>query len=467
MTRGDSSSRPGGSPRAPTGNDGADARRRDVDTRRPKSLSRPWGEVLREWREDVKHWSRPDLKEHIEAASYRLKEVRGRGLDIRLIARWENGEVRRPQAAYVRMLAYLGAPLPAAGASQPIYSTGHDEADMDRRRFLQTAGTALAATVVPGDGEVPAARLDANVGADDVGILREAVSRLYTQDQSMGGGSLVREGVRQYLNARHMLDHAGYSDSVARELMVITGELAVCVGWLSYDAGNQHQARALYVEAFLLADQAGDTNLSVQAVEKMALQSVYIADREQRRGTAREATRLAARLPGLVRYETSPRLHALVAGRQAIAHAVAGDKEEFRQAIRRARRELDRSNDHGREETWLQFVTPSEIVVHEAKGLRYLAQPALAADLYRTSLRSPDLSLRNRINYRAQLAGTLVALGDLRGALEEGRSVLADLHGQVVSPRTVAELSTLRRTAPACRDDEFCALYDKLAKECA
>lgn len=36
----------------------------------------------------------------------------------------------------------------------------------------------------------------------------------------------------------------------------MTGELAVCAGWLSYDGDDQVRARHLYSEAFLLTDQA-------------------------------------------------------------------------------------------------------------------------------------------------------------------------------------------------------------------
>jgi transcriptional regulator with XRE-family HTH domain len=79
--------------------------------------ARSWGERLRAWREEVKQWSRAEFTDELEAASHRIGEGRGQQLDERLIAQWETGAVR-PQAFHRRVLAHLGAPLPAA--AEPI-----------------------------------------------------------------------------------------------------------------------------------------------------------------------------------------------------------------------------------------------------------------------------------------------------------------------------------------------------------
>jgi hypothetical protein len=120
-----------------------------------------------------------------------------------------------------------------------------------------------------------------------------------------------------------MLDESSYSEQSGRELMNATGEMAVCVGWLSYDGGDQTLARQLYSEALLLADQGGDQALAAKALGQMSLQSVQLA-RDARPGLAREAVRLSARAAELARYDPTPRLHALLAARQAIAYAAVG-----------------------------------------------------------------------------------------------------------------------------------------------
>lgn len=426
--------------------------------------SRPWGQRLQDWRENIKHWSRDDFREEVEATSYKLKEARGNRLHNRLIKRWEDGDVKAPQKVYIRILAQMGAPLPEVrGLDSESHKDSEEEAEMDRRRFLQSAGSAVAAAVVAPGGSYGGRQVPAKVDMAMVRGIRASVDELYRRDQVVGGASLAQAALASYYDARQMLDQADYGEDVGRELMTIAGELAVCVGWLSYDAGDQRQARDLYAEAFLLADQANDPRLTIQAVEKMALQSVFIADRGQHRGAAREAARLGERLTDLSRFQSSPRLHALVGGRQAIAFAVSGDSSEFRRAITRSWREIDQAGNVVDEETWLQFVTPGEITVHEAKGYRYLGNPTKAAKLYRASLENIGLSPRNRANYQAQLAATLVSIGDIPGALSEGRAALANLAGTIASPRTVTELSVLRRAAAARDDDEFCQQYDSLS----
>ncbi|MGH3569540.1 MAG: helix-turn-helix domain-containing protein [Pseudonocardia sp.] len=289
---------------------------------------RPCGERLREWREKTKRWTRLELAEQVEALSYRLKEARGNRIDTRLISRWEKGEIRRPQSVYMRILAHLRAPThPDAvhdGSAASLERVDDDE--MKRRLFLRSAGAAVAAAVVlPGESYGGRA-VPAKVDAGTIRAIRAPVDDLYIRDQAVGGAVLARHALAQYYDARHMLDESDYSEKIGRDLMSVAGELAVCVGWLSYDAGNQNDARRLYNEAFVLADQAGDGLLAIQAIEKMAQQATFIAGHGRHKGAAREALRLGARLTDLARTESSSRLHALAAARQAIAFAASGSE---------------------------------------------------------------------------------------------------------------------------------------------
>src|SRR5437016_14059640 len=117
-------------------------------------LARPWGERLRTWREEIKGWSRAEFIEEVTAAAFRLNEERGHDLTPRLVQRWEAGEVRRCQGVYRRILAHMGAPLPAmttrSAAVLPSEWPGakpatSDEEDMQRRHFLRATGIAAVA----------------------------------------------------------------------------------------------------------------------------------------------------------------------------------------------------------------------------------------------------------------------------------------------------------------------------------
>jgi len=108
------------------------------------------------------------------------------------------------------------------------------------------------------------------------------------------------------------------------------------------------------------------------------------------------------------------------------------------------------------------FVNRSEISVQEAKGRAHLGDLESAAELYRSSL-AANLSLRNAANYRAQLAATLAAAGDMQQAVAEGAAVLSALEiAKILSPRTLGELRLVRRAAATLRGgDSFNDRYDQ------
>lgn len=354
-----------------------------------------------------------------------------------------------PRAALIPMLG--------ASDNEPSEREEADEMSLNRRE-LGGAVIGLAAAAGLGQLQVPA-----KVDSAHVRHFQASAEKLYAKDQHVGGGALVGGGLQLYYRARRMLDEADYSEATARQLMSAAGELAICVGWLCYDANDSSMARGLYSEARLLADQSGDDGLAVHAMEKMSLQLVRPAQEETRPGHAREAVRLSRRAAELARSDPSPQLHALLAAREAIAHAAVGDGGSFRLAIARAWREIDCASGEGAP-VWLEFVNRSEIAVHEAKGHLYLGDPGSAAGLYRTSLEA-QLSPRNGAIYRAELAATLAAIGDVTGAVAEGMTVLPALDGgQIASPRTVSELRVVRQAAAQHRSgDEFCARYDQMA----
>ncbi len=333
-----------------------------------------------------------------------------------------------------------------------------EEMNINRRQF-GTGLTGLAAAAGLSHIQVPA-----KVDSAHMRYFHASVDELYTKDQSVGGGALTRDGLRLYHGARRMLDEADYSETTGRQLMSSAGELAVCVGWLAYDSGDQSLSRQLYSEARLLADQSGDQGLAIHAMTQMSLQSAYLAQKEEHSGSAREAVRLSERATELARHDPSPRLHALLASREAIAHATTRDDQGFKVAITRAWREVDRDLPHDGP-AWLQFVNSSEIAVQEARGRLLLGDSTRAVALHRKSL-DAALSDRNHAIYRAHLATALAASGDISGAVEEGTVVLAALdHCGISSPRTLSVLQPVRRAA--ARDpkgNHFCTHYDKIGK---
>ncbi len=163
------------------------------------------------------------------------------------------------------------------------------------------------------------------------------------------------------------------------------------------------------------------------------------------------------------RREPWPRLHALIEAREALALACLGKGEAFRAATTRAWREIERAAGHD-QPAWLNFVRPAEIAVHEAKGLARLGDHAGAALLLRDALEDEQAAPRNRAIYRARLAAALAMHGDREGAMAEAVTVLAELEGPILSPRTLAALQPVRAMAEDAGAGEICARFDAIAR---
>lgn len=331
-----------------------------------------------------------------------------------------------------------------------------DEAgeDVDRRNFGGFAAGAAVALLLP-DMEIPS-----RVSPVHVQYLRSCSDTLCRQEQVVGGAGVLKQSLRAWHRARRMLEEGSYSDQTGRELMSAAGDLAIRAGWASYDSGDQRGlARQLYTEALLLAGHAGDDALAAHVLENMTLQSLNLA-RAGRPGLAREAIKFSERAAELARRDPAPRLHALIAAREAVAYSLLGDSHGFQSAISRSWRELEREAGDD-DPLWLRFMGPAEAKTHEARGLVLLGEAEAAVELCQGSLQDPGLGPRNRAFYHAQLASTLAASGDATSAVSEGFAVLPALENQVASLRTLRELSAVRSAARQIGAEEFCERLDK------
>jgi len=324
--------------------------------------------------------------------------------------------------------------------------------DVDRRTFGGLAAGMAASIMLP-ETTVPP-----TVTRSHIRYLQACADSLCERDQAVGGAAQLRQALVHWRYARRMLDEADYSQQVGLYLMSAAGTLALRAGWACYDCGEQVHARRLYADALLLAQQAEDDTLAVHAMVNMSLQLAHLA-RDERPGLARQAIQLCDRAVQLARRDPTPKLHALIAAREATAWAALGDVRGFRTALSRSWRELDRG-DTSDEPTWLNFVRPAEITAHEAKGRASLGDTGGAADLYRQSLNAQDVSRRNRACYHTRLASALADCGAITDAINEGLAVLPVLEGPVSSPRALRELRPVRTAAERHGNEEFCARFD-------
>lgn len=374
--------------------------------------------------------------------------------DMRELLRFADA-VGMPRRALLPLI--LGDPDAMLGGDNGLELAGG--LDVDRRSF-----NAMAAGLTVG-AALPATRVPARIDMAHVRYLQACLNQIRNHYQAAGGGAALNEALRQFVWARTMLDESDYTDSVGRQLLVVTAELGEAAGWAAYDRNDQQLARQLYGEAELLAGSSGDAVVAVHVYADLAQQSTYAARFTGRRGVARESLRFANRAAEIARHEPSPRLHALIAMRQALAHAELGDELAFRSQITTARCELERG-EHASDPPWAMFVSESEITGYEALGYEAIGRAqnmssGRATALYRAVLDDPGRSPSDHAYYRARLAGALLNDGDVELAITEGSAILPSMTGErMTSARSLAELRPLRAVAKQAAAEEFCTRFD-------
>ncbi|MGH3905751.1 MAG: hypothetical protein ACRDTE_16440 [Pseudonocardiaceae bacterium] len=358
-----------------------------------------------------------------------------------------------PRAALAPLL--LGNPDGTLEGDIYIARQEGDAVGLDRREFGALAGgLTVGAALLPVPQRVDLAH---------VRYLQATLIRLRTEDDTVGGGTVLPQALRLFTRARRMLDESDYTATIGRELLLVTADLGIESAWFAHDTDNQPLARQLYGEAALLADSAGDSTQRVQLYANMAQQCSYLARHTARPGYVREAVRFADRAAETARQEPSPALHAFVSIRKAVAHAQAGDEVAFRAAITTARRELDRGP-HETDPHWTRTISPAEITVFESVGKEELGAHAQAVQLRQALLGDTAQVRRDQASNRALLAGALVAVGDLDQAIEHGMLILPDLGTTLTSGRVLKRLRPVREAANATTATEFCERFDAAAR---
>lgn len=400
--------------------------------------------------------SQMELGNLVEGWSQSLVSLTERGkrdtlYDVRKLLAFADA-VDMPRTALLPLI--LGQSDAILESDHTVALQGVDTVDMDRREFTILAAGLAASAVLPAPTRADRAH---------VRYLQATLTRLRTQDRTIGGGALLRQALRHFAYARRILDESDHTAAIGQALLVVTADLGTQTAWFAYDADNQPLARRVYREAALLADSAGAGEHRVHVYAQMAQQATYLAHVTGRQGFAREALRFINRAADAARHEPSSVLHALISLRQALAHAQLGDEVAFRSTIATARRELDRGP-HETDPAWTKFVSHSEITGHEATARARLGAPDRATQLYHAVLDDTARSPRDQAFYRARLAGALVQAGDHDQAIGHGLTVLPELGTTLTSVRVLRELRPVREVAGTAGVEEFSGRFDAVAR---
>jgi len=312
---------------------------------------------------------------------------------------------------------------------------------MRRRTIVKFGLTASAAAGmgVAGSDAGPVGK----VGVTDAERLRRAATRLYSLDHQHGGESLWQAAIAQVQGGYLLLEQGRYSEVVGRQLLMATGRMQICAGWLAFDAGQHTVARSCYTEALALAKQANDTEVETHALANLAFQDNILGRPRQALRFADAAARVAAAPDASYQLATMPQL------RKAIASSLVADVSGTNKAVACARRTLEYQANVS-PEAWGAFLTPAEMDGVEATCAMNLGQSNRATHLLEGAVAGhADRYARNRALYQVRLAHARLDMNNVDGAAEAANAALDDLTDNVTSWRVSTELHVVAKALAA------------------
>ncbi|MGH4016742.1 MAG: helix-turn-helix domain-containing protein [Pseudonocardiaceae bacterium] len=278
---------------------------------------------------------------------------------------------------------------------------------MDRRDVLGRTLALAVAALLP-QGVAAAGRID----AAQVGQCWTALHRLFELDDQYGGTEVYQMAAEMARRLQEALQRGSYQSEVGRELQAVTAATTEHAAWLAYDAGWAQQARQWWLETCHLADLSGIPDSRVTALASMAQQ----AGDDPQRGS--ETVDLAQAARAAAGNQASPTLLSLLAAREAVGQAWAGDRVAATSSIAQARTWLDRGR-RGDEPFWLDFWGPADLAWHETRVALAFGQGTLAVGAARAALVANDAQAypRNQALYTVGLGSVLTRVGQFDEAI--------------------------------------------------
>jgi transcriptional regulator with XRE-family HTH domain len=348
------------------------------------------------------------------------------------ISRLERGMSRavRDTAVLTDIAHTLDVPPAVLGvASDPEHRPILD--NVDRRGFLGGAA-GLAVTVLLPAAVVSPGRIE----VADVTQCWSALRRLFEMDDCHGGAAVYQVAEEMAQRLDDAVRRGTYTPSVGWELQKVTAATMEHTGWLAYDAGWPHKARYWWLETCHLADLADIPDARVTALASMALQTGNTP------GGGQETVDLVQAARATADDQATPILLSLLAAREALGHAQAGDRNAATSAIGHSRQFLDQGR-RGDEPFWLDFWGPADLAAHEISVALATGQGKLAETAARTALASVDAKVfsRNRVSYASQLGLILIRRGQLDEAIAVTNNAMQGINTVHGSGRIVARLN--------------------------
>lgn len=305
------------------------------------------------------------------------------------------------------------------------------------RPTAQDPLTASVDWLVTDDAPPPSRHRGEEVPEAAVGMLTVRIQQLRQLDDSAAGGLVLDWALADLQWAQKLAAKYAYDTATGLQLHRIIAELGQLTAWLTADQGMDALSTSRFLTALGAARAAGDRPLAAYIISCMSYRAAWAGRAEEalrlirvaRKGTAREEMGIG---------------QALLATREARAHASLGDEAGCQRALEEAA-ELSRSGRPSCEPPWAYWLTPAVMVADAGRAWLELGRPARAEthltrgiDMLRGS------QPRNLLLHSASLAEARLARCELDGAAQATADALA-LTGTVTSQRAHSRLMSLRR----------------------
>lgn len=282
-------------------------------------------------------------------------------------------------------------------------------------------GARLAAGLPGADVDsILALAAERDLSPSTLDALHSSIADYWRRDDEHGGETLRPAVVGQL---RYVVDLLKEQRPAPMRdgLHSIAAELARLTGWTYFDARQYNQARAYFTESLGLAKAIDDRQFMANVLACMSLQATY----QDKPGDAL-ALVTAAQDQARGAEGTTPRVLAMLAMREAFAHAALGDHGATHRAISEAHTHFGRIGPSDPDPAWVSYFDEPKLIVDTGIAHGRLGEAALAEPLIADALRREHRSNhRGRAFHAFWLARTQLQRGKLDEACHTARDALA------------------------------------------
>ncbi|WP_330174197.1 tetratricopeptide repeat protein [Streptomyces sp. NBC_01498] len=386
------------------------------------------------------------------------------------VTQWLNGQLPKESARPVILEAFArrllrpithseaGFPAPRRGSTpQPptldgLVDLGRQDMDPSRRGVLGVGLFSVALTI-PGwpdaVGRMDAMRTDPKrrVGQAEIQSVKDMTDRLSDLDDDFGGRYARPMAAAFLVNTVAPYLKATASSETRKSMISAASLLCYLTGWMAVDEGAHGRAQEYYVKSLELAGASGDRMTYCHVLRGMSVQAANL-------GHGAPAVRLANAAA-----EASPdsgaRMRAFMAGQQAHAYALAGEKTNALNSLREAERAVNQAESQGRRFGGFSSAT---LAYATAEVRHALGDPKGSVESLHDHFRLRDSTDRQRskLIFSSLLAERQLQIGHLEAACTTWNTILDEypaihsgrIDGQV---RRIPSLLSPYRSNPLAR----------------